>query len=55
MINPDSEGTRRRLQNLNVPAEVIADIERTRGLRRAMAWHVRVPGTVQVDERRSAV
>jgi len=38
IINPDYEGTRRRLQNLNVPAEVIADIERTRKLPFAFSW-----------------
>jgi Cu(I)/Ag(I) efflux system membrane fusion protein len=38
MINPDSEGTRRRLQNLNVPAEVIAEIERTRKIPFAFGW-----------------
>jgi Cu(I)/Ag(I) efflux system membrane fusion protein len=38
MLNPDYEGTRRRLRNLNVPDEVIEEIERTRKLPFAFAW-----------------
>jgi Cu(I)/Ag(I) efflux system membrane fusion protein len=46
MINPDYEGTRRRLQNLNVPAEVIAEIERTRKLPFAFSWPAPRDGVV---------
>jgi Cu(I)/Ag(I) efflux system membrane fusion protein len=38
LINPGYEGTRRRLQNLNVPAEVIAGIERARQVPLAFNW-----------------
>jgi Cu(I)/Ag(I) efflux system membrane fusion protein len=38
MINPGYEGSHRRLQNLNVPAEVIAEIERTRQVPLAFSW-----------------
>ncbi len=38
LINPGYEGTRRRLQNLNVPAEVIAEIERARQVPLAFSW-----------------
>jgi Cu(I)/Ag(I) efflux system membrane fusion protein len=38
LINPRYEGTRRRLQNLNVPAEVIAGIERARQVPLAFNW-----------------
>jgi membrane fusion protein, copper/silver efflux system len=38
MINPGYEGSHRRLQNLNVPAEVIAEIERTRQVPLAFTW-----------------
>lgn len=46
MINPDYEGTRRRLQNLNVPAEVIADIERARKVPLAFSWPAPRDGVV---------
>jgi Cu(I)/Ag(I) efflux system membrane fusion protein len=46
MINPDYEGTRRRLQNLNVPAEVIAEIERTHKLPFAFSWPAPRDGVV---------
>jgi len=38
LINPGYEGTRRRLQNLNVPAEVIAEIERAHEVPLAFDW-----------------
>ncbi|MER8700305.1 efflux RND transporter periplasmic adaptor subunit [Mesorhizobium sp. M1273] len=38
VINPGSEGFRRRLQNVNVPAEVIAEIQRTRQVPLAFGW-----------------
>jgi Cu(I)/Ag(I) efflux system membrane fusion protein len=38
MINPGYEGTNRRLENLNVPPEVIADITRTRQVPLAFIW-----------------
>ncbi len=38
MINPGYEGSHRRLQNLNVPADVIAEIERTRQVPLAFTW-----------------
>jgi Cu(I)/Ag(I) efflux system membrane fusion protein len=38
MTNPGFEGSRRRLQNLNVPQEVIAEIERTRKVPLAITW-----------------
>jgi membrane fusion protein, copper/silver efflux system len=38
LINPGYEGTRRRLQNLNVPPEVIAEIERARQVPLAFSW-----------------
>ncbi|MFX5998955.1 efflux RND transporter periplasmic adaptor subunit, partial [Acinetobacter baumannii] len=36
--NPGFDGSRRRLQNLNVPAEVIAEMERTRKVPMAITW-----------------
>jgi membrane fusion protein, copper/silver efflux system len=36
--NPGAEGSRRRLQNLNVSDETIAEIERTRKLPASIAW-----------------
>ena len=36
--NPRSEGSRRRLENLNVPAEVIAEMERTRKVPLSIVW-----------------
>jgi len=38
MINPGYEGSHRRLENLNVPAEVIAEIERTHKVPLAFVW-----------------
>jgi membrane fusion protein, copper/silver efflux system len=38
LINPGYEGTHRRLQNLNVPPEVIAEIERVRQVPLAFSW-----------------
>jgi Cu(I)/Ag(I) efflux system membrane fusion protein len=38
MINPGYEGSHRRLQNLNVPAEVIAEIERNHEVPLAFSW-----------------
>ena len=38
MANPGHEGSRRRLQNLNVPAEAIAEIERTRKVPLSIGW-----------------
>jgi Cu(I)/Ag(I) efflux system membrane fusion protein len=36
--NPGHEGSRRRLENLNVPAEAIAEIERTRKVPPTIGW-----------------
>ena len=38
IANPGFDGSRRRLQNLNVPAEVIAEMERTRRVPMAIEW-----------------
>ncbi len=38
MSNPSFEGSRRRLENLNVPSEVIAEIERTRKVPLTIGW-----------------
>jgi Cu(I)/Ag(I) efflux system membrane fusion protein len=38
VASPGFDGTRRRLQNLNVPDEVIAEMERTRKVPRAIRW-----------------
>ncbi|MET0366890.1 MAG: efflux RND transporter periplasmic adaptor subunit [Methylobacterium sp.] len=38
IANPGFDGARRRLQNLNVSAEVIAEIERTRAVPMAITW-----------------
>lgn len=38
MSNPGYEGSRRRLENLNVPQEVIAEIERTRKVPLTISW-----------------
>lgn len=38
MTNPGFEGSRRRLQNLNVPPEIIAEIERTRKVPLTITW-----------------
>ena len=39
MANPGHEGSRRRLQNLNVPDEAIAEIERTRKVPLSIGWN----------------
>ena len=44
--NPGFEGSRRRLQNLNVPAEVIAEIERTRKVPLSIVWSAPRDGIV---------
>lgn len=38
VATPGYDGSRRRLQNLNVPAEVIAEIERTRVVPSSVTW-----------------
>ena len=38
IANPGFDGSRRRLQNLNVPAAVIAEMERTRTVPMAITW-----------------
>jgi Cu(I)/Ag(I) efflux system membrane fusion protein len=38
LVSAPVDGSRRRLQNLNVPAEVIAEIERTRTVPMAITW-----------------
>lgn len=38
IANPGFDGSRRRLQNLNVPPETIAEIERTRSVPMAVTW-----------------
>ena len=38
IANPGFDGSRRRLQNLNVPAGVIAEMERTRTVPMAITW-----------------
>lgn len=38
IASPGFDGSRRRLQNLNVPAEAIADMERTRTVPMAITW-----------------
>ncbi|AWN42599.1 efflux RND transporter periplasmic adaptor subunit [Methylobacterium durans] len=38
IANPGFDGSRRRLQNLNVPAEAIAEMERTRRVPMAITW-----------------
>ncbi|MGE0039237.1 MAG: efflux RND transporter periplasmic adaptor subunit [Xanthobacteraceae bacterium] len=44
--NPGFEGSRRRLQNLNVPAEVIAEIEQTRRVPLSIVWSAPRDGIV---------
>ena len=44
--NPGFEGSRRRLENLNVPATTIADIERTRKVPAAIVWSAPRDGIV---------
>lgn len=46
MANPGQEGSRRRLENLNVPAEVIAEIERTRKVPLSIGWSAPRDGLV---------
>ena len=46
IANPGFEGSRRRLQNLNVPAEVIAEMERTRKVPMAITWSAPRDGVV---------
>ena len=38
VVSPGLEGSRRRLSNLNVPAEAIAEMERTRNVPSAITW-----------------
>ncbi|MGD9713465.1 MAG: efflux RND transporter periplasmic adaptor subunit, partial [Thermomicrobiales bacterium] len=44
--NPGFEGSRRRLQNLNVPADVIAEMERTRKVPLSIVWSAPRDGIV---------
>jgi Cu(I)/Ag(I) efflux system membrane fusion protein len=44
--NPGFEGSRRRLENLNVPAEVIAEMERTRKVPLSIVWSAPRDGIV---------
>jgi len=46
IANPGFDGSRRRLQNLNVPAEVIAEMERTRKVPMAITWSADRDGIV---------
>ena len=46
IANPGFDGSRRRLQNLNVPAEVIANMERTRTVPMAITWSAPRDGVV---------
>ena len=46
IANPGFDGSRRRLQNLNVPAEVIAEMERTRTVPMAITWSAPHDGLV---------
>ena len=46
MSSPGFEGSRRRLENLNVPAEVIAEIERTRKVPLSVGWSAPRDGVV---------
>ena len=46
VVNPGYEGSRRRLQNLNVPAAVIAEMERTRTVPAAITWSAPRDGIV---------
>ena len=46
VTNPGHEGSRRRLENLNVPADAIADIERTRKVPLTIGWSVPRDGLV---------
>lgn len=46
IANPGFDGSRRRLQNLNVPAAVIAEMERTRTVPMAIKWSAPRAGVV---------
>lgn len=46
IANPGFEGSRRRLQNLNVPTEVIAEMERTRTVPMAITWSAPRDGVI---------
>lgn len=46
LSNPGFEGSRRRLENLNVPAEVMAEIERTRKVPLSVGWSAPRDGLV---------
>jgi len=46
IANPGLEGSRRRLENLNVPADVIADMERTRKVPLTIVWSAPRDGVV---------
>jgi len=46
IANPGFDGSRRRLQNLNVPDEVIADMERTRKVPLSIQWTAPRDGVV---------
>lgn len=46
IANPGFDGSRRRLQNLNVPDEVIAEMERTRRVPMAITWTAPRDGVV---------
>jgi len=46
LVNPGYEGTRRRLQNLNVPGEVIAEIEKAHQVPLAFTWPVPRDGVI---------
>lgn len=46
VANPGSDGSRRRLENLNVPAETIAEIERTRKVPLTITWSAPRDGLV---------
>ena len=46
MSNPGYEGSRRRLQNLNVPADVISEIERTKKVPLTITWSAPSDGLV---------
>ncbi|GGC68856.1 efflux RND transporter periplasmic adaptor subunit [Chelatococcus reniformis] len=46
IANPGFDGSRRRLQNLNVPADAITDIERTRKVPMAVTWSAPRDGVI---------
>jgi Cu(I)/Ag(I) efflux system membrane fusion protein len=46
VASPGFDGSRRRLQNLNVPDEVISEIERTRKVPRSIRWSAPQDGVV---------